>query len=341
MAHPAPTSSALATLTAVPVAVTALDPVLLAQSCAALAGAPGIDLVDEVARARVVVVSVGVLAAAELRLIRQVRASAARPEVVVVAGEPAAADTLAALAAGARGLLRREQADAERLGQAVLSADLGDCTLPEDIVEQVPECDAPPTVHVLGPASATRDALVAALREAGAVLVPRPDSAPDTVTVVAGETVERALGACGRTGAERALVVAERFTPESVVRAADWGAKALLAAAEATPQRLLAALGSARDGDGRVPYQVMIRVLGAGTAEPVPAQRASGVEVPLTARQTTVLRLMAEGHGNGEIARLLECSEHTVKNVVYELMARLQVRNRAQAVAHAIRTGVI
>ncbi|OLR93109.1 hypothetical protein BJP25_19075 [Actinokineospora bangkokensis] len=196
-------------------------------------------------------------------------------------------------------------------------------------------------MHVLGPASATRDALVAALREAGAVLVPRPDSAPDTVTVVAGETVERALGACGRTGAERALVVAERFTPESVVRAADWGAKALLAAAEATPQRLLAALGSARDGDGRVPYQVMIRVLGAGTAEPVPAQRASGVEVPLTARQTTVLRLMAEGHGNGEIARLLECSEHTVKNVVYELMARLQVRNRAQAVAHAIRTGVI
>jgi len=54
-----------------------------------------------------------------------------------------------------------------------------------------------------------------------------------------------------------------------------------------------------------------------------------------------VLRLMAEGHGNAGIARLLHCSEHTVKNVVYEIMARLQARNRAHAVARAVRHGLI
>ncbi|WP_246214074.1 response regulator transcription factor [Kitasatospora viridis] len=61
----------------------------------------------------------------------------------------------------------------------------------------------------------------------------------------------------------------------------------------------------------------------------------------LTARQTEVLALIADGHGNAAIARQLSCSEHTVKNVIYELMARLQARNRAHAVAHAVRDGLI
>lgn len=50
---------------------------------------------------------------------------------------------------------------------------------------------------------------------------------------------------------------------------------------------------------------------------------------------------MAEGDGNAVIARTLRCSEHTVKNVIYELMGRLQARNRAHAVAHAVRCGLI
>ncbi|PWS39378.1 DNA-binding response regulator [Streptomyces sp. ZEA17I] len=61
----------------------------------------------------------------------------------------------------------------------------------------------------------------------------------------------------------------------------------------------------------------------------------------MTPRQTAVLTLVAEGHGNAVIAQALSCSEHTVKNVIYELMARLQVRNRAHAVARAVRAGLI
>ncbi len=55
----------------------------------------------------------------------------------------------------------------------------------------------------------------------------------------------------------------------------------------------------------------------------------------------TVLALMAEGHDNAAIARELDCSQHTVRNVIYDLTSRLQVRNRAQAVACAVRTGLI
>ncbi|KJY45049.1 LuxR family transcriptional regulator, partial [Streptomyces sp. NRRL S-444] len=53
------------------------------------------------------------------------------------------------------------------------------------------------------------------------------------------------------------------------------------------------------------------------------------------------LTLMAEGHGNAVIARTLSCSEHTIKNVIYELMSRLQARNRAHAVACAVRHSLI
>ncbi|WP_236652095.1 response regulator transcription factor [Streptacidiphilus neutrinimicus] len=61
----------------------------------------------------------------------------------------------------------------------------------------------------------------------------------------------------------------------------------------------------------------------------------------MTSRQTAVLDLMAEGHGNAVIARTLSCSEHTVKNTIYDLMSRLQARNRAHAVAHGLRHGLI
>jgi DNA-binding NarL/FixJ family response regulator len=66
-----------------------------------------------------------------------------------------------------------------------------------------------------------------------------------------------------------------------------------------------------------------------------------GAGSPLTPRQTTVLALLANGYGNAAIARRLGCSEHTVKNVVYELMGRLQARNRAHAVALAVRAGLV
>lgn len=65
--------------------------------------------------------------------------------------------------------------------------------------------------------------------------------------------------------------------------------------------------------------------------------RADEIPVePLTARQREVLALIAEGLSNKEIARRLHLSEGTVKNTVSEIYARLNVRDRVQAVLKSL-----
>ncbi|WP_340559295.1 response regulator transcription factor [Streptomyces sp. GSL17-111] len=93
------------------------------------------------------------------------------------------------------------------------------------------------------------------------------------------------------------------------------------------------------DDPVEMPYSDLVRLLGRATSPPGAAHRP---EAPrLTARQTAVLTLMAEGHANTAIARTLSCSEHTVKNVIYELMSRLHARNRSHAVARALHHSLI
>jgi DNA-binding NarL/FixJ family response regulator len=62
---------------------------------------------------------------------------------------------------------------------------------------------------------------------------------------------------------------------------------------------------------------------------------------PLTAREHDVLELIARGMGNPEIAQALYLSEHTVKNYVSSILAKLQVENRIQAAVRAVRAGMI
>jgi DNA-binding NarL/FixJ family response regulator len=61
----------------------------------------------------------------------------------------------------------------------------------------------------------------------------------------------------------------------------------------------------------------------------------------LTDREVEVLRLVAEGLDTGEIARRLAFSERTIKSVLHDVTTRLQLRNRAHAVAFAVREGFI
>ncbi|MFC3454833.1 helix-turn-helix transcriptional regulator [Amycolatopsis speibonae] len=61
----------------------------------------------------------------------------------------------------------------------------------------------------------------------------------------------------------------------------------------------------------------------------------------LSARETEVLRLMADGLDTNAIAAVLSYSERTVKNIIYAMTSRLKLRNRSHAVAYAVRTGAI
>jgi len=61
----------------------------------------------------------------------------------------------------------------------------------------------------------------------------------------------------------------------------------------------------------------------------------------LSDREQRVLGLIAEGYPTREVAEQLSYSERTVKNVLHDIVTKLNVRSRSQAVAHAVRDGLI
>lgn len=158
----------------------------------------------------------------------------------------------------------------------------------------------------------------------------------------AGEAT-RLFSPAHRSAGHRLVVVADTLTTTGVRDAVRAGACALLSREELTPTRLATALRLAHQGNGSLPLDLVSGLL--NRPAPGEAVRADSPAGPgsgrLTERQTHVLRLIADGYDNAAIARTLSCSQHTVKNVIYDLMARMQVRNRVQAVAQGVRTGLI
>ncbi len=66
-------------------------------------------------------------------------------------------------------------------------------------------------------------------------------------------------------------------------------------------------------------------------------ERAAGAQLRLTDRELEVLRQVAEGLNNREIARRLFISENTVKNHVRNILEKLQLHSRMEAVMYAVR----
>jgi two-component system, NarL family, response regulator LiaR len=72
-------------------------------------------------------------------------------------------------------------------------------------------------------------------------------------------------------------------------------------------------------------------------------QAISAPESPeaLTERETEVLRLLAQGQSNKQIARRLSNTEQTIKSHVSRILSKLGVESRTQATLYAIRTGLV
>jgi DNA-binding NarL/FixJ family response regulator len=84
---------------------------------------------------------------------------------------------------------------------------------------------------------------------------------------------------------------------------------------------------------------------GSSALEPMPGETVrhglayrdlSEPESPLTERELSIVRLMAGGYANKEIARMLFLAEGTVKNYVSDILLKLRARDRTQAVLRAI-----
>ena len=69
--------------------------------------------------------------------------------------------------------------------------------------------------------------------------------------------------------------------------------------------------------------------------------RAPDSPEPLTEREVDVLRLLAQGQSNKEVAYTLNIGEKTVKTHVSNILTKLGVSSRTQAALHAVRTGLV
>ena len=78
------------------------------------------------------------------------------------------------------------------------------------------------------------------------------------------------------------------------------------------------------------------RVIATAAPATVPREGAA-----LTPRELDVLRLVAQGLGNKEIAAELDLSAHTVKYHLASVLAKLGARSRTEAVSRGIRTGLL
>jgi len=113
------------------------------------------------------------------------------------------------------------------------------------------------------------------------------------------------------------------------------GVSAILLHDELTPDLLLDTVRSAVRRRATLPADLLPRLLQR------PAALAASAPGSLTDRERDVLRLLAEGHDTRGIATDLSYSERTVKNVVHDVLTKLNCRTRAQAVGLATRAGVI
>ena len=109
----------------------------------------------------------------------------------------------------------------------------------------------------------------------------------------------------------------------------------------APPERLIDAVRTVAQGGGLLDPSVTLRVIETFSAAP-PVRTASASRLgQLTEREKDVLRLLAKGMSNAEIAAELYVGEATVKTHVSSVLAKLGLRDRVQAVVAAYETGLV
>jgi DNA-binding NarL/FixJ family response regulator len=109
---------------------------------------------------------------------------------------------------------------------------------------------------------------------------------------------------------------------------------------DASIDELLRGIEAAVAGDSLMSPQVAAKVLQrVRAAGPTHSERAARAE--LSERELDVLRLIANGKDNAEIAGELHISPKTVKNHISNILMKLGIDNRIQAAVYAVRSGIV
>jgi DNA-binding NarL/FixJ family response regulator len=145
------------------------------------------------------------------------------------------------------------------------------------------------------------------------------------------------LAAVGEATGAAVVVCSSLCSEDAVLAALQAGAVGVLRKETLSTESLASAVRAAASGTGVVTSELLHDLLD-GLApdgyEKPPAAR-------LTDREQQVLSLIAQGHPTREVAQQLCYSERTVKNVLHDVVTKLNARSRSQAVAHAVREGLI
>jgi NarL family two-component system response regulator LiaR len=168
-----------------------------------------------------------------------------------------------------------------------------------------------------------------------AIVKERPDVAVIDIGLPGIDGIELTRRVRTASPETRIAILTMHDLEEEVLAALSAGADAY-SVKTTRPEQIVAAVRTAADGgaffDPKIAHVVM-RHLG--------AVRPAAVASPLTERETEILRMIAEGKGNSEIASALYIGLGTVKGHIRDILEKLAAADRTQAAVVALRRGLI
>jgi DNA-binding NarL/FixJ family response regulator len=186
-------------------------------------------------------------------------------------------------------------------------------------------------IRVIGEASSGADAIALAVRA-------RPDVVVMDLNLPRQSGIEATRELVVASPETRVLMLTVASDERSVLDALIAGACGYLLK-DATIEEIAGGVRAAAAGQSfvspRVGHHVLKRLRGQAGGDD-----GRGEETPLSERELDILRLVAEGCDNDEIAERLYLSPRTVKNHVSSILSKLQMDNRVQAAVYAVRKGI-
>jgi len=189
--------------------------------------------------------------------------------------------------------------------------------------------------------------LAALLQFRGDICLLRSQQRADAQVLVAAaeRLTPDVVAALRRAGAETGapiVLVCQEVAEADLMTAVECRVVAILPRSAVTTERLAHSVRAAAAGGGVLPPNLIGELLKQVDRMQRDVLAPNGLNASgLTPREIDVLRLMADGFDTNEIAGKLCYSERTVKNVLHDVVTKLNARSRSQAVAFAVREGLI